>query len=103
MGIAKKPYFMRRIDGQTALESSMRATCLALRQAHGFHEEGPTDGNGSWKSSDTTDSHVETPRRVARRNARDVEETGGDGARRFRRQHRQASEKRRTHPHRRPR
>jgi hypothetical protein len=56
--IAKKPYLPRRIDGQSAPESSIRAWCLALRQTGGFNEEGPTDGNGSWKSSDTTDRHA---------------------------------------------
>jgi DNA-binding protein HU-beta len=34
--IAKNPYFMRRIDGQTAPESSMRADVFGLRQTGGF-------------------------------------------------------------------
>src|SRR5450759_499211 len=75
-----------------------------------IQEEGPTDGNGSWKSPvndtkspDTANCHVEASRGRARGNARDVEEAGGSRARRFRRQHRQALEEGRAHPHRRPR
>src|SRR5262249_9111809 len=68
-----------------------------------IQEEGPTDGNGSWKSSDTTDRHAEASRCGTRGNPRDVEETGGDRARGSRRQYCQASEERRAHPHRRSR
>src|SRR5476649_529945 len=85
---SEKALFTDRIGGQTAPESSMRARCLALRQTGGFIEEGPTDGYGSWKSSDTGNGHVETSRGRARGNARDVEEAGGNRTRRFRRQYR---------------
>src|SRR5262249_61667655 len=62
-----------------------------------IQEEGPTDGNGSWKSSDTTDRHAKTSRSRARGNARDVEETGGDRARRSGRKYCEAFEEGRTH------
>src|SRR5689334_25446150 len=39
--IAKKPYLPRRIDGQSAPESSIRALCLAFRQTGGFKRRVP--------------------------------------------------------------
>src|SRR5512144_1946567 len=64
---------------------------------------GSTDGNGSWKSSDATDRHAQASCCGTRGNTRDVEKTGGDRARGFRRQYCQASEEGRAHPYRRAR
>src|SRR6478752_1615569 len=64
-----------------------------------IQEEGPTDGNGSWKSSDTTDRHAQASCRSTRGNPRDVEEAGGDRARRSGWKYRQCFEERRAHPH----
>src|SRR6185503_4965824 len=100
--MAKNPTFAPKPHGQRGLESSMRQGSLALRQAQDS-QGGSSHGYGSCKVIDPGNRNVEAFGCFARGKPRNVEEAGRRGSGRSRRQHRQAPEEGRTHPHRRSR